>query len=158
MCPFRSLKAGSTTSKCRHNDFHHRPGLARRFTLAAAGPLADDAPPAGLESLLRDAEGGRLADPPTFCWDDAVPEMSAGARVTPRVAIVKAAGPETFAPLFLDGIAEDDDGVNFVTVAVLAASSSSTAAPRSNGARCGSAPRWPPSHCTSRSRHSEARP
>ena len=75
-----------------------------RFTLAAAGPLADDAPPAGLESLLRGAEGGRLADPPTFCWDDAAPAMSAEARVTPRMAIVKASGHETFAPLFLDGM------------------------------------------------------
>lgn len=110
--------------------FHHRPGLARVFTLAAAGSLAD-APPAGLESLLRDADGRRLADPPTFCWDDAIPAMSAEARVTPRVAIVTASAPETFAPLLLDGIAEDDDGVNFVTVAGLALSSSSTAAPQS---------------------------
>ena len=130
MCPFRSLKAGSTTSKCRHNDFHHRPGLARLFTLAAAGPLVER-PRAGLDSLLRDAEGRRLADPPTLCWDDAVPAMSAEPRVTPRVAIVKASAPETFAPLLLDGIAEDDGGVNFVTVAGLAPSSSSTAAPES---------------------------
>jgi neutral ceramidase len=111
-------------------DFHHRPGLARVFTLAAAGSLAD-APPAALESLLRGADGRRLADPPTFCWDDAIPAMSAEARVTPRVAIVKASAPETFAPLLLDGIAEDDDGVNFVTVAGLAPSSSGTAEPQS---------------------------
>ena len=57
--------------------------------------------------------------------------MSAEARVTPRVAIVTASGPETFVPLLLDGIAEDDAGVNFVTVAGLAPSSSSTAAPQS---------------------------
>lgn len=112
-------------------DFHHRPGLARVFTLAAAGSLANT-PPAGLESLLRDAEHGRgLADPPTFCWDDVVPAMSAEARVTPRVTIVKASAPETFAPLFLEGIAEDDGGVNFVTVAGLAPSSSTTAEPHS---------------------------
>jgi len=112
-------------------DFHHRPGLARVFTLAAAGSLAD-APRAELESLLRDAEPGRApADPPTFCWDDAVPAMSAEARVTPRVTIVKASAPETFSPLFLDGVAEDDGGVNFVTVAGLAPSSNSTAEPHS---------------------------
>jgi hypothetical protein len=85
----------------------------------------------GLGLRLRDAEDRRLADPPTFCWDDAVPAMSAESPVTPRVAIVRASSHETFAPLLLDGIAEDDDGVNFVTVAGLAPSSSSTAAPRS---------------------------
>jgi hypothetical protein len=57
--------------------------------------------------------------------------MSAEARVTPRVTIVKASAPETFAPLFLDGIAQDDGGVNFVTVAGLAPSSSTTAEPHS---------------------------
>ena len=111
-------------------DFHYRAGLARVFTLADAGSLAPS-PHAGLESLLRDAENGRrLADPPTFCWDDTVPPMSAAARVTPRVIIVKASAPETFAPLFLEGIAEDDGGVNFVTVAGLAPSSSGTAEPQ----------------------------
>jgi neutral ceramidase len=112
-------------------DFRHRPGLARVFTLAAAGPLAD-VPRAELESLLWDAEpGGRRADPPSFCWDDVLPAMSAEAQVTPRVTIVRASALGTFAPLRLDGIAEDDGGVNFVTVAGLAPSSSSTAAPQS---------------------------
>ena len=112
-------------------DFQHRVGLARVFTLAAAGARASS-PHVGLESLLRDAEHGRrLATLPTFCWDDSVPAMSAAARVTPRVTIVKASAPETFSPLSLEGIAEDDDGVNFVTVAGLAPSSSGTAEPRS---------------------------
>jgi hypothetical protein len=47
------------------------------------------------------------------------------------VIIVKASAPQTFAPLFLEGIAEDDGGVNFVTVAGLAPSSGGTAEPRS---------------------------
>jgi neutral ceramidase len=111
--------------------FHHRAGLARVFTLAAAGSLAPS-PHAPLESLLRDAaHGGRLADPPTFCWDDTLPAMSAVARVTPRVTIVTASAHGTLAPLFLEGIAEDDGGVNFVTVAGLAPSSSGTGEPRS---------------------------
>src|SRR5207249_9970139 len=111
--------------------FHHRAGLARVFTLAAAGSLPHP-PHAGLESLLRDAEHGRRhAAPPTFCWNDTVPAMSAAARVTPRVMIVAASAPETFAPLLLEGIAEDDGGVNFVTVAGLAPSSSGSAEPRS---------------------------
>ena len=101
-------------------DFHHRAGLAWRFTLANAGPLPNP-PHAGLDALVSDAEHGkRRVTPATFCWDDVVPSMSATSRVTPEVTIVKPSDHGTFEPLLIDGIAEDDSGVNFVTVAGLA--------------------------------------
>jgi neutral ceramidase len=112
-------------------DFHHRAGLARRFTLANAGPLPHP-PHTGLEALLRDAEPARtLGAPPTFCWDDIVPTLSAAGRVTPRVRIVTRSAPETLEPLLLEGIAEDDGGLNFVTVAGLALPPGDSAGPRS---------------------------
>jgi neutral ceramidase len=111
-------------------DFHHRAGLAWAFTLANAGPLPHP-PHAGLDALLGDAEHGkRRVTPATFCWDDVVPSMSAASRVTPEVTIVKRSGRGTFEPLLIDGIAEDDSGVNFVTVAGLA-SPGDRAEPRS---------------------------
>jgi neutral ceramidase len=97
--------------------FHHRVGVARSFTLASAGPLPQP-PFTGLGGLLRDAQP--LADRPTFCWDDVVPTMTATGRVTPRVSIVTRSAAGAPEPLLLDGIAEDDGGVNFVTVAGLA--------------------------------------
>ena len=103
-------------------DFHHRAGLAWEFTLADAGPLRYP-PDAGLDALLSDAEHGQRRVPPaTFCWDDVVPSMSAASRVTPEVTIVKRSARGTFEPLLIDGIAEDDSGFNFVTVAGLASS------------------------------------
>jgi len=59
-----------------------------------------------------------------------VPSMAAASRVTPEVTIVKRSGRGTFEPLLIDGIAEDDSGVNFVTVAGLA-SPGDRAEPRS---------------------------
>jgi hypothetical protein len=80
---------------------------------------------------LSDAEHGKRRVPPaTFCWDDVVPSMSAASRVTPEVTIVKHSARGTFEPLLIDGITEDDSGVNFVTVAGLA-SSGDRVAPRS---------------------------
>jgi neutral ceramidase len=110
-------------------DFHHRAGLAWTFTLANAGPLPHP-PDAGLDALLGDAEGTRRVLPATFCWDDVVPSMSAASRVTPEVTIVKGTDRGTLEPLLIDGIAEDDSGVNFVTVAGLA-SPGDRAGPRS---------------------------
>jgi neutral ceramidase len=111
-------------------DFHHRAGLAWAFTPANTGPLPNP-PHAGLDALLSDAEHGKgRITPATFCWDDVVPSMSAASRVTPEVTIVKRSGRETFEPLLIEGIAEDDSGVNFVTVAGLA-SPGERAEPRS---------------------------
>lgn len=103
--------------------FSYRAGAARRFDLNEIGVeprAADD----GLADVLQDLESGRpVRDYPQFVWTDDMPRWRRPYRdaLTPAVAIETLAAGGTWEQLRIGGVAETDEGLSFVTVALAAA-------------------------------------
>ncbi|MFQ5574313.1 MAG: neutral/alkaline non-lysosomal ceramidase N-terminal domain-containing protein [Terriglobia bacterium] len=110
-------------------DFRYRAGAQKKFSLRDIGELPyfpDD----GLANVLQDLNNGQpIRDFPRYCWKDKIPVLSIPddekVRVTPRVAIERKEGQNSWKTLVIQEFEETDEGLDFVTVALAASDRSS---------------------------------
>jgi neutral ceramidase len=129
--------ADAGPSPPRRHEFHHRPGIGRRFGLARVDTRPDVLDAGTRDVVAATPEDAPIAAFPRFCWADGAPSLAPAAggdaahggtggraaplplhRVTPRVAIEAAAGGDAFAPLAVAGVLADDEGLELVTLAM----------------------------------------
>ena len=95
----------------------YRPGLSARFGLwnVPLGAMSSGE----RRRIIQDDAGTPLQDPPKFCWNDVMAKLPwpyrPNVRVTPRVSIETRSDDGRWGPLVIDGVPQEDEGVEFVT-------------------------------------------
>jgi neutral ceramidase len=128
----KELAGGTLTRSPDARRYRYRTGSRDAFGLKNVAPrtaAGDD----GFGGVLVDLESGTaLRDLPRLFWDDVVPrrKWEALEQVTPAARVERRDPSGAWSPLTVDGFAEDDRGLDFVTIVLEALGKTSRCAVR----------------------------